>query len=312
MNLQALRVFVTVAREGSLTRAAQALHLTQPAVGLQVKNLQDKTGVRLFTRTAQGMRLTAEGAALLPVAEQALRAHALFQRTVARMHQEVRGALRLGTILDPSFTRLGALLKALLDLAPQVGITLSHGMSGEVLARVLRDELDAGYYLTVPPQEGLPDLPAPEAAQGIAVRPLTRFRYRVLAPAGWEPQVRERDWAGLAALPWLATPAASAHHRLLGRVFGPGSLTGLQARQVAMVDQEASMLDLVKSGVGLSLVRDHIALAQAQAHGLVVVEELALDCVLSFAYKAARVDEPVIQAALNALDAAWPAPFVAA
>ena len=50
MDLTLLRAFVTVAREGNLTRAAVHLHLTQPAVSLQIKNLQETLGVTLFTR----------------------------------------------------------------------------------------------------------------------------------------------------------------------------------------------------------------------------------------------------------------------
>ena len=51
---------------------------------------------------------------------------------------------------------------------------------------------------------------------------------------------------------------------------------------MALVDQEASMLDLVKSGVGLSLVRDSIAMRESQARGLVVADRVSLDCALSF------------------------------
>ena len=115
----------------------------------------------------------------------------------------------------------------------------------------------------------------------------------------------ERDWKALAALPWLATPPASAHHRLLSGVFGEGSLTGLEPRRVALVDQEASMLDLVKSGVGLSLARDSIAIRESQAHGLVVADRVSLDCVLSFICLKARATEPVVASAWGALAQAW-------
>ena len=66
MDLILLRAFVTVARVGNLTRAATQLHLTQPAVSLQIKNLQEVLGVTLFTRTSHGLSLTRDGQALLP------------------------------------------------------------------------------------------------------------------------------------------------------------------------------------------------------------------------------------------------------
>jgi DNA-binding transcriptional LysR family regulator len=221
----------------------------------------------------------------------------------------VRGTLRIGTILDPAFTRLGAFLKELMEAAPQIDTELRHGMSGEVLAQLIRGDLDVGFYLGTPEkneenrvfsQEG-----RAQSAIDFEVRALTRFTYRVIAPAGWGPQVQGRDWKALAALPWLATPPASAHHRLLSRVFGPGSLTGLAPRRVALVDQEASMLDLVKSGVCLSLARDSIAIRESQANGLVVADRVSLDCVLSFICLKSRVTEPVVASAWGALAQAW-------
>jgi len=134
------------------------------------------------------------------------------------------------------------------------------------------------------------------------VKVLSHFTYRVLAPAGWGEQVLGRDWKALAALPWLATPPASAHHRLLASVFEP---LGVAPRRVALVDQEASMLDLVRSGVGLSLVRDSIAMREAQARGLVVADRVSLDCDLSFVSLEARADDPVVASAWTALARVW-------
>ena len=65
------------------------------------------------------------------------------------------------------------------------------------------------------------------------------------------------------------------------------------------------MLDLVKSGVGLSLVRDSIAIRESQARGLVVADRVSLDCALSFVCQRARKDEPVIASARQALAAVW-------
>ena len=293
---QALRAFVAVAREGQVSRAAQRLHLSQPAVSLQLKALAEATGLTLFSRTPQGMALTGDGAALLPLADRALAALADFGQAAAGLQDTVRGTLRIGTILDPEFTRLGAFLKQLIETRPQVQTELSQGMSGDVLARVGSGALDVGFFL---------DLPHDPLGAPYALRPLTRFTYRVLAPAGWGPQVLGRDWKALAALPWLATPPASAHHRLQRRVFGPGSLTGLEPRRVALVDQEASMLDLVRGGVGLSLVRDAIAMREAQARGLVIADQVVLECDLALVCLAERQGEPLIAGAWSALDTVW-------
>ena len=71
-RLQALRCFITVAREGTVSRAATLLHLTQPAVSLQLKGLEESTGLQLFNRTPGGFTLTEAGADYFEKAERIL------------------------------------------------------------------------------------------------------------------------------------------------------------------------------------------------------------------------------------------------
>lgn len=325
MDIQTLRIFAAVAREGNLSRAADKLALTQPAVSLQIKGLQTATGLTLFTRTPQGMNLTRDGAALLPLAEKVLAAQGDFKNAAAGLHTQVRGQLRIGTILDPEFTRLGAFLKVLVETAPQVETELRQAMSGDVLAQIERGELDVGFYLGGPaqaPAHGVSSQsnrsPTPvrrspgamisgasqrsDLAPQFAFRELMHFTYRVLAPAGWGTRVLGKDWKALAALPWIATPPASAHHRLLASVFEP---LGVEPRRVALVDQEASMLDLVKSGVGLSLVRDSIAMRESQSAGLVIADQVSLQSVLGFVSLHTQRHAPVVASAWQALDFVW-------
>ncbi|AXF15911.1 LysR family transcriptional regulator [Paraburkholderia caledonica] len=297
MDLTLLRAFVTVAREGNLTRAAVQLHLTQPAVSLQIKHLQETLGVTLFTRTSHGLSLTRDGQALLPHAERALAAAGDVQRAAQSLRQEVRGRLRIGTILDPEFLRLGGFLKQLVETWPHIETALRHGMSGWVLDQVRAGELDVGYYIGVPSEDDARDGPA------FHTLTLTQFQYRVLAPAGWKDRVKgARDWRSLAAFPWIWTPPASAHNRLLSRAFGEA---GVKPVKVAEVDQEPSMLDLVKSGVGLTLARDAIAIAEAHAHALTIVEGITVPTQLSFITLDERKDEPAIAAALKLIDQQW-------
>jgi hypothetical protein len=152
----------------------------------------------------------------------------------------------------------------------------------------------------------LPDAPlATQPGKLYRLRPLARFNHHVLAPAGWGPRVRGKDWKALAAPTWLATPSARSNHRLRHGVFGLGSTTRPEPRRSALADQEASMLDLVKSDLTLSPVRDPTAIREAQAHGLVIADQVNLACDLSFICLAARASKPVVARACDALDAVW-------
>jgi DNA-binding transcriptional LysR family regulator len=296
MDTANLRAFVVVAREGNLTRAARELHLSQPAVSQQIKQLQETLQLVLFTRTGHGMRLTSDGLALLPHAERAVTAAGDVLRAAGAIRSVVRGTLRIGTILDPGFLRLGAFLKALVETHPQVGTVLRHGMSGWVSEEIRSGRLDVGFYIT--------DVSKPQDP-GYYDITLTRYEYLVVAPAGWADTVARLSpggWPALATLPWIWTPPASAHHRLLTRVFDD---VGVRPAQVAEVDQEASMLELVKSGVGLSLVRKAVAIAEAHMHGLKVVEGATVPAALVFRCLAERHTEPPIASAFRLIDDQW-------
>lgn len=289
MDLTQLRAFVTIAQEGNLTRAAERLRLTQPAVSLQLKSLQTSLNVQLFVRTPTGMTLSDDGAKLLPFAERVMASVAEFRQGVDSLHSTLSGTLAIGTILDPEFIRLGAFLKRLVESYPQLSTQLQHGMSGWVLHQVKAGALDVGYYLGVPGKD-------------FHHATLTAYTYNVLAPQGWRNRVAGKDWPALAQLPWIWSPPESVHNRLLSKVFAEFKVT---PNKVALVDQEPSMLDLVKSGVGLSLVRESIALREAHAHGLVIADKVSVSTELSFISLARRKNEPAIAAVFDLLKTLW-------
>ena len=289
MDITQLRAFVAVAHEGNLTRAAEQLHVTQPAVSLQIKSLQSSLELQLFNRNSSGMGLTEDGAKLLPYAERVLASFNEFRQGAEALHTTVSGSLAVGTILDPEFTRLGLFLKRLVESHPQISTQLRHGMSGWVAQEIKAGRLDLGFYLGMPGKE-------------FHSQTLTSFTYNVVAPQGWKSRVTGKDWPALAKLPWIWTPAESVHRRLLNKAFAPYHVT---PNKVALVDQEPSMLDLVKSGVGLSLIRESIALREAHAHGLVIADRVSLASELSFICLAKRRHEPVIAAVFALLDSLW-------
>jgi DNA-binding transcriptional LysR family regulator len=289
MDLIQLRAFVTVAREGNLTRAAERLHLTQPAVSLQIKSLQTSLNLQLFSRTPSGMALTDDGAKLLPYAERVMATVAEFHQRANALHSTLSGTLAIGTILDPEFIRLGVFLKRLVEAYPQLSTQLRHGMSGSVRQQIKAGSLDVGFYLGTPGKE-------------FHSQTLTSFTYNVLAPQGWRNRVAGKDWPELAKLPWIWTPPESTHNRLLTALFTKLKIT---PNKVALVDQEPSMVDLVKSGVGLTLARESIALREAHAHDLVIADSVSLSTELSFICLAKRRHEPMIEATFGLLKTLW-------
>ncbi len=298
-NINTLVAFLTVAREGSVSRAAALMNLTQPAVSHQIKRLSEETNVMLFERTPTGLRVTSEGAALIPKAEQVLDALADFKRSARQHAERISGKLRIGTIIDPEFIRLGQLLGHLRTDFPHIQTELVHGVSGEIIDRLQRKQIDAGFYL------GSPDIPdqIEKPPKGmIQSLKLADFAYRVIAPVGWESRVENATWSELAKLPWIGTPEASAHHGLLKRIF---DAQNCEQNIVSLVDQEASMLEMVRSGVGLSLAREAIALHQRQSFGLAVCNSVTIPACLNFAYTPQGKDRPAKAALLELVQRIW-------
>ena len=240
------------------------------------------------------MRLTRAGEQLLPAAQRALDAATELDSLAAGIGGQVGGRLRIGTIVDPEFLRLGPFLKRLVEHHPGLSTDLAHGMSGAVRRDVAANRLDVAYTL------GAPCMSDVDAA--FEVQTLTGFNYRVIAPPNWQERVRGKDWKALARLPWIGTPPDSAHHRLLAGIFREA---GASPRIVAQVDLEPSMLDLVKSGVGLSLARDSIALRAAHASGIAVADRVEVPAELGFLCLRARRNEPAIAAAFSVISAVW-------
>jgi len=305
-RIQALRCFITVAREGTVSRAATLLHLTQPAVSLQLKGLEESTGLQLFNRTPGGFTLTEAGAALLPLAHRTVSASADFRTAADSLRESLREKLRVGTILDPESIRLGPFVRSLATSSKKTEVFLRYGLSDDVLAQIGKGELDVGYYVDATPPERLASgmmLPERIIDDGkFQLMALMRYDYRVIAPREWSDKVLGKDWADLTDLPWITTPHTSAHRRLIDDVFRPmGSLP----KRVAFAEQEDAMIEFVEAGTCLSLARDCVLDRITRNRNFVIADKVALTCDLSFACLTPRRREPMISQAFAAMQAVW-------
>ena len=101
MELYQLRSFVAVAELGHLTRAADKLHVSQPALSAQIKALEEELELELFERRSSGMMLTAAGKRLVGEAQKLLSAAQSLRNEARTIKGEVVGVARVGTLSDP-------------------------------------------------------------------------------------------------------------------------------------------------------------------------------------------------------------------
>src|SRR6185437_7588442 len=288
MELYQLRSFAAVAELGHLTRAAERLHVSQPAVSAQIKALEDELSIVLFERGATGMTLTAAGRALLPealrviAATQSLRSHAI------ALHGQLAGRVSMGTVADPGLTRVALVLREALERYPLLDVDLHQEISGAAFGKVRDGELETSFYF------GNSMHPA------VASMKLSALAFCIVVPASWAPRLSGASWDAIAAEPWIMTPSISTHYALASDLF---AAHGIAPSRHVEADHEAVVNSLVAAGLGVALMREDLA---EQARGTIAIwGETRIVTSLSFLYRREREDEPPIRALREVVGAVW-------
>ena len=146
VNLDLYRVFYTVAKSGSLTKAAEELYISQPAVSRSIKQLETQLGVSLFTRTHRGMKLSAQGGKLIfGEVEQALNLLEGAENRLEEVKKSATGILRIGAS-DTIFEYF--LADKIVDFHerfPAVKIDLIADFTPSTIAKLKADECDVAF-----------------------------------------------------------------------------------------------------------------------------------------------------------------------
>jgi DNA-binding transcriptional LysR family regulator len=187
---QRIEYLIAVAREGSFTRAAESLHVAQPAVSRQVRLLETQLGVRLLARTPRGVHPTAAGEALIVRAggliDQLERA---VEEAVAVGHGE-RGALMLAYTASAGYETAPRLVAALHDALAGVEVRTTVLPREELLAAVRGGTVDGGIVRCPPPLTDLVAHPLRAELQGVLCRaehPLLALDALTIAAIAGEP-----------------------------------------------------------------------------------------------------------------------------
>jgi DNA-binding transcriptional LysR family regulator len=136
--------FLEIARRGNLSRAAEALHVTQPALTARLRLLEEGLGTPLFERSRRGMRLTDAGRAFLPHAERAVEALDTGRALVGEHARGTAGHLSIGAAPSVGAYVLPGLLARFVERFPAVRLVVRTGHSEEVADLVAQGELDIG------------------------------------------------------------------------------------------------------------------------------------------------------------------------
>lgn len=146
MELRQLEYFVAVTDEGGFTKAAAALHVAQPGVSAQIRQLERELGQPLFDRSARQVRLTEVGVAVLPYARAALSAVEGAKLIVDEITGLLRGHVVMGAVALPSALDLPGMLADFHDRHPAVEISLVEADPVNVIEGLQAGRLDLGFF----------------------------------------------------------------------------------------------------------------------------------------------------------------------
>ncbi|CAM5371422.1 MULTISPECIES: LysR family transcriptional regulator [Streptomyces] len=243
MELRQLRYFVSVVEEGGFTRAAARLHLAQPGLSAQIRQLEKEVGQPLLDRSGRSVTPTEVGRAVLPHARAALAAAEAVRQTVDAYTGLLRGRVTLGLVSGATghVFDIAALLADFHDAHPSVELTLTEDTTERMQAALLAGELDIAILGTaeeVPPPgmafqtvidvplvaAAAPNVPLPDRTYGTTI-PLADLRDRPLICLPHGTGVRaalERGCSQAGFRPRVAFEAAAPHVlvRLAARGLG--------------------------------------------------------------------------------------------
>lgn len=293
MDLDALRTFVAIARLGTFSRAAEALHRSQPAISRRIELLEHELKTTLFERLRGGAVLTDAGAALLPHAEAALAAVRDAAEAVDATTQGEAGTVSLAIVGTLANAQLTAHLAAFRRRHPGVRLNIQTATSQVVADLVQRGEANLGLRYLTEPRPGL-------TSKTVTEEPLVVVagRDHPLADGRAHPP------QALASERWVAFPARANRESFVQFLERRLSAAGLHDFEVVAIDSLTAQKRLVEAGFGIALMAEAGAEEELRAGALKRIDVPALRATIpiSVVHRRAGYLSPAARTLLSTLD----------
>jgi DNA-binding transcriptional LysR family regulator len=243
MELRQLRYFVAIVEAGNFSRAAERLHVSQPPLSIQIKNLEEELGVQLLERSNRGVSLTTAGAIFFDEIRAVLARLEHARIETQRADRGDVGVLSVGFVSIADYSILPSALKHFRARYPLVEVQL-HELTTDAQIRELRDaRLDLGIGL------------APVAEPDLEFERVLREELVLAAPSG-HPALGSDGAINLRTLSKesFIVPPRDIAPGLYDLIIGHCRLCGFAPRITQQARQMQTVISLVSSGMGLALV----------------------------------------------------------
>ena len=248
MEFRHLRYFIAVAEGRSFSRAAEKLHVSQPPLSRQIRDLEAELGVKLLDRNRQGVRLTRLGNVVLTRARALIRDADSFKAEAKVLDKKIHEELRIGYAPSPTAVIIAKVLAKYHELAPGGRITLQDLTHTEILVGLKTKKLHAA--LTLRPRD--------KEMRGLRFEAISRHAVGLICPvkgplAGAD-HVRPSTVASQELIVYRAKDFPE-YHKWIAGILGLNADTLIVAQEC---DDVLGVIAAVESGRGLAIVGEFI------------------------------------------------------
>ncbi len=255
-----LKVFRTVAEHLNFRKAAEHLFLTQPAITLQIKALEDDLGIRLFDRAGNRVCLTPQGSLLLVYAKKIAALVSRAEQELGAEEGNISGELSLGVSTTIAQYVLPRLLGAFRDEHPRVEFSLHSGNTGEIVQLLLDNKLSIGLI------EG------PARDRGIRTEPFMQDELVLIMPPTFASDNMSRDQ--LVGSNLLMREQGSGSRRVVEMALEHAGIKLKSFKSVMNLDSTEAIKSAVEVGLGIGFI-SRWAISKEIELGVLKVAELA-------------------------------------
>ncbi|WP_336780632.1 selenium metabolism-associated LysR family transcriptional regulator [Paenibacillus illinoisensis] len=262
MNFHQLHIFYTVAEKGSFSAAAQALHMTQPAVTMQIQSLEDYFGTKLLHRSTKKIELSEAGRTLLPHAKRSVELVRQTDEAMSAFTQMLQGRLQLGASLTIGEYVLPRMLGPFARQYPDISIVMKVMNTTQIMDDILKHQLNFGL------------IEAPIHHPDMIVEPVMQDELKLIVPAGHALADRgEVELEEVMVYPFVLREKGSGTRQVMEDQLQKKNIDPQDMNVVMELGSTGAVKSAVEAGVGITMLSPS-SVQHELALGLVHIVEI--------------------------------------
>lgn len=242
MNFHQLHIFYTVAERGSFSAAAQALHMTQPAVTMQIQSLEDYFGIKLLHRSTKKLELSEAGLTLLPYAKRSVELVRQTDEAMSAFTQKLQGRLQLGASLTIGEYVLPRMLGPFAKKYPDTSIVMKVMNTAQIMEDILKHQLDLGL------------IEAPVQHPDMVVETVMQDELKLVVPAGHALDRGEVELEEVLSYPFVLREKGSGTRQVMEDELLKRDIDARHIHVVMELGSTGAVKSAVEAGVGITML----------------------------------------------------------